>query len=174
MSLNKINSNKITYAKTVSKPVVKTKIATVESKTVTKEALTATSTTPAQAKTGFAVPKLFIPELPPVVIPGWIALLFMLALIVGLIIYVKVKFFRKEVEKIAPQKTKTLEEELPKNIKDLKEALVKEMRGTSRQNWIMIVLTIVFILVSISGGAIFIIFQKIPSLLPNLIHLLKH
>ena len=41
-----------------------------------------------------------------------------------------------------------------KAIMDLKEALVEEMRGTSKQNMVMIWLTIAFILVTIIGTAV--------------------
>jgi len=54
-------------------------------------------------------------------------------------------------------KEKTKEQETHDVIKELKEALVKEMRGSSFQNWIMIILTVIFISVSVFGGRIFIV-----------------
>jgi len=48
-------------------------------------------------------------------------------------------------------------------VAELHEALIDEMRGTSRQNWIMIVLTIVFITVSIFSGSIYILITQMPE-----------
>jgi len=44
-----------------------------------------------------------------------------------------------------------------KLIVDMQKALVKEMRGTSMQNWLMIILTILFIAVTVFGGSFFIV-----------------
>ena len=54
-------------------------------------------------------------------------------------------FFKKEVEE---HRAPTPQE----MIRDLQRSMVKEMKGTSKQNWIMIILTIIFISVSMFGG----------------------
>ena len=63
--------------------------------------------------------------------------------------------------------------ELHVHIKELREALVAEMRSTSRQNWIMILLTIIFITVSIFSGSIYILFTKMPSFADKIIDFVK-
>ena len=65
-----------------------------------------------------------------------------------------------------------------KLIMDLQKTMVKEMRGTSTQNWIMIILTIIFISVSVLGGGVFLgMFDKLGSLatsyFPQLIDQIK-
>ena len=79
-----------------------------------------------------------------------------LVLFIILLIYVIKKPSKKLEEKpLSPEELQI------KHIKELKDALVKELRGTSKQNTVMIILTIIFILVTIFGSSIFILFKKI-------------
>ncbi len=49
-------------------------------------------------------------------------------------------------------------------IAELHQTLITEMRGTSKQNWIMIVLTIVFITVSIFSSVLLSFFIQTPQI----------
>ena len=48
-------------------------------------------------------------------------------------------------------------------VSELHQSLITELRGTSKQNWIMIVLTVVFITVSVFSTIILGFFREIPS-----------
>jgi len=54
--------------------------------------------------------------------------------------------------------------ETHKMIMELQKTLIQEMKGTSKQNTLMIILTIIFILVTITGGGIFLsLYQKVKQ-----------
>jgi len=65
------------------------------------------------------------------------------------------------------------EPEMSAHIKELKEALVQEMRGTSKQNTIMIWLTIIFIIVTLFGGSILVALGKLPNLAGDIMRLIR-
>jgi len=95
------------------------------------------------------------------------------ALAVILFFLLLIYITRKPHKKKAESKVLTPTEIQAKHIQDLKDALVKELRGTSKQNTIMILLTIVFILVTLFGGSVLLAFNKIPGLAIGLAKFLK-
>jgi len=123
-------------------------------------ALTATVTKTA-TKPAIAIPpiKMAAVQLPEQAVYGAVIAGLAFVLFILLIIYIVRKMPKKKEAKLL-----TPEEMQAKHIKDLKDALVKELRGTSKQNWIMIILTVVFIAVTIFGGSILLVFSRIPSL----------
>ena len=63
--------------------------------------------------------------------------------------------------------------ELHVHIKELKEAMIAEMRGTSKQNWIMIALTVVFITVSVFSAYVLKFFGQLPDMIAGAAGFLK-
>ena len=81
---------------------------------------------------------------------------------------------RRHPEPAEKKKKEPKESEEARHLKELKEILLKELRGTSKQNWIMIILTIVFISVTVLGGGIIMsFFNETQGLLLNVSKLLK-
>jgi len=71
------------------------------------------------------------------------------AVVAGFIVLMFLWFFISDFFKHEKKEHKA--PETHEVLQDLKQALVKEMKGTSNQNWIMIILTVVFIAVSVLG-----------------------
>jgi hypothetical protein len=102
------------------------------------------------------------------------------AIIAGLALFLAallIIYFTKSASK-APKKPKAKplsgEDLQIKHLKDLKDALVKELRGTSKQNTIMIVLTVLFIAVTVFGGGfVMVVFKKAPLLAGQVLGFLK-
>ena len=122
-------------------------------------ALTITATKPAISIPGLEkAPELakFL-NAPPVALGG---ALVAVAFVVFLML---LTYLFKAAPKPEPKK-EDKNDELHLHIKELKEALVAEMRGTSKQNWIMIWLTLIFIVVTLFSGSIIVLFNKLPNL----------
>jgi len=99
-----------------------------------------------------------VPEASLHIIIGVVTIVLVFILFIGFLRHVA----KATIETEAKQEEHPVELHL--HIKELRDAMVAEMRSTSRQNWIMILLTIIFITVSIFSGSILILFRRIPSL----------
>jgi predicted RND superfamily exporter protein len=100
------------------------------------------------------------------------------AAILLLILLVRiVKRLRKGAKKVKvePKAKKKAHKpgELHVHIKELKEAMIAEMRGTSKQNWIMIMLTVVFITVSVFSAYVLKFFGQLPDVIAGAAGFLK-
>jgi|GEM_PF-2332202 len=69
---------------------------------------------------------------------------------------------QKEKNKISKKKNEKVDPHI--FIAELHQTLITEMRGTSKQNWIMIMLTVVFITVSIFSSVLLSFFIQTPQI----------
>jgi len=98
-----------------------------------------------------------------------------------LIVFLLYRFIRtfRALRKLHKKAPKTQEKKKRKKsdphtlVAELHEALIAEMRGTSRQNTIMIALTVVFITVSIFSARIYMMLIEAPDKIINLMEALK-
>jgi|GEM_PF-5686108 len=81
------------------------------------------------------------------------------------ILFIRIMRRASKKHKVAAsaKKKQHKKEDMHLHMKELKEAMIAEMRGTSKQNWIMIALTIVFITVSIFNRQALIFFTNLFS-----------
>ena len=98
----------------------------------------------------------------------WIGIA-VLALLVLIIFLRFLKRFRsvekgEKIKKLIQKKGKKRKADPQLFVTELHETLITEMRGTSKQNWIMIVLTVIFITSSVFSSVILRFIQNIPSI----------
>lgn len=107
----------------------------------------------------------------PQIIAGLALVAVAFAAFVILVIYL-LRHLPKDTQKEERRK-RVKEPEVSFHIKELKEALVQEMRGTSKQNTIMIWLTIIFITVTLFGGSILVALNNLPNLAGDILRLVR-
>ncbi len=100
-------------------------------------------------------------------IPLWALVAIFFAFVVLFLLIIFINFLFKEQEEL---KVKKHREPTPHElIIDMQQKLIEEMRSASHQNWIMITLTIIFILVSIIGGTVVVrFFDEITKFLKDI------
>lgn len=96
---------------------------------------------------------------------GLIALLFFILTVLLRLVRRFKAIDKKQKEKKSAAKKKDEKVDPHIFIAELHQTLITEMRGTSKQNWIMIMLTIVFITVSIFSSVLLSFFIQAPDIL---------
>lgn len=92
-----------------------------------------------------------------------------LVLLLLIIFFRFIKRFRsiekeEKIKKLIKKKGKSKKADPHIFVTELHQTLITEMRGTSKQNWIMIILTVVFITSSMFSSVILRFFQNLPSI----------
>jgi Ca2+/Na+ antiporter len=107
----------------------------------------------------------------PQIIAGLILVAVAFVAFIILVIYL-VRHLPKETQK-EEKKKRVKEPDVNIHLRELREALVQEMRGTSKQNTIMIWLTVIFIIVTLFGGSILVSLGKLPNLAGDVLRLIR-